>query len=349
MILSREGAARFLDRSGALGLFCRARRLLPKSRFPAFTYHRVVRVLPDQRFCDSVVDATSVTLREHFRSFSEWTTSQSLADVELLHSRWNRDKPPVLITFDDGYRSCHDIVLPLLQEFGLRATFFITTRMIEERRLFWWDQVCYLIRSSTRDRFTVEYPHQETIRPAEGAGAANRLLAAFEHTPHLDHERAVTELAQASGVEWNRAIERDLADELLMTWDQVRTLERAGMDIGSHLQTHRRMHFLEPSELEAELVGSKRDLEARLDRPIRAVAYPHGYPLLGREDLRRAVVDAGYTLGCTFGGGLNAVPCPDRLGIKRIPVNREHSLAFFRMQVALPQTAFVSPRMREPG
>jgi peptidoglycan/xylan/chitin deacetylase (PgdA/CDA1 family) len=34
---------------------------------------------------------------------------------------------PVLITFDDGYRSCREIALPILEGFGVPAAFFIAT------------------------------------------------------------------------------------------------------------------------------------------------------------------------------------------------------------------------------
>src|SRR4051794_25826189 len=42
----------------------------------------------------------------------------------------NNDRMPpraVCITFDDGYRSVHDLALPILKEFNLPATVFVTT------------------------------------------------------------------------------------------------------------------------------------------------------------------------------------------------------------------------------
>ena len=44
--------------------------------------------------------------------------------------------PPraVCITFDDGYRSVHDLALPILKEFGLPATVFVTSGYVGERQ-----------------------------------------------------------------------------------------------------------------------------------------------------------------------------------------------------------------------
>lgn len=67
-------------------------------------------------------------------------------------------KPRAVITFDDGYANNYHYALPILEEFGLPATIFITTGMINAHRLFWWDKV-YLAthgKMSTDKRFAFE-------------------------------------------------------------------------------------------------------------------------------------------------------------------------------------------------
>ena len=49
--------------------------------------------------------------------------------------------PPVLLTFDDGGSSAHTIVAPMLEARGLRAYFFITTRMIGQPGFMNSDQI----------------------------------------------------------------------------------------------------------------------------------------------------------------------------------------------------------------
>ena len=41
----------------------------------------------------------------------------------LLHKLEGAPLPknPVMVTFDDGYRSCHDVALPILRAVGMRA------------------------------------------------------------------------------------------------------------------------------------------------------------------------------------------------------------------------------------
>ncbi len=44
--------------------------------------------------------------------------------------------PDIIITFDDGHISNHDLALPILKQFGFHAYFFITSGFIGERRGF---------------------------------------------------------------------------------------------------------------------------------------------------------------------------------------------------------------------
>ncbi len=60
------------------------------------------------------------------------------------------------------------------------------------------------------------------------------------------------------------------------TWEELRAMSAAGMDIQSHTVTHRYLRALAPDEREQEIVESKRVLERRLGTPVIALSYPYG-------------------------------------------------------------------------
>jgi peptidoglycan/xylan/chitin deacetylase (PgdA/CDA1 family) len=60
-----------------------------------------------------------------------------------------------------------------------------------------------------------------------------------------------------------------------MTADQIRALHAAGWEIGSHSLSHKNLPT-RPDRQEDEIVGSRRQLEALLNVPVRSFAYPFG-------------------------------------------------------------------------
>jgi peptidoglycan/xylan/chitin deacetylase (PgdA/CDA1 family) len=64
-----------------------------------------------------------------------------------------------------------------------------------------------------------------------------------------------------------------------MTWDEVRTLDRSGMQIASHTIHHVNIgHPPANTTTQKELVDSKSKLESELHKPIQFFCYPTGEP-----------------------------------------------------------------------
>lgn len=65
-------------------------------------------------------------------------------------------------------------------------------------------------------------------------------------------------------------------DPSFLTWPNLVSLERRGVEIGSHTLAHRDLTSLSSSELRHELLGSRLALEQRLGHPVQSLAYPYG-------------------------------------------------------------------------
>lgn len=99
-----------------------------------------------------------------------------------------------------------------------------------------------------------------------------------------------------------------------LSWEGVRALDAAGMEIGSHTVDHARLADLPADRVRAELTESKRALEAELHHPVEALAYPFNSV---RARIVRAARDAGYraaVAGAVHGGA-------DLLELYRFSVN----------------------------
>lgn len=80
-----------------------------------------------------------------------------------------------------------------------------------------------------------------------------------------------------------------------LTWQDCARLVGAGMHVGSHSISHRRLTSLSDDEAVHELAGSKDRIEQRLGLSVQDFSYPYGLPGLDyAERHRRMAVEAGY-------------------------------------------------------
>lgn len=79
-------------------------------------------------------------------------------------------------------------------------------------------------------------------------------------------------------------------------WDMARRLHAAGMDVGSHSMTHRRLAVLDHDDAAAELALSRRRIEMELRSPCLHFACPWGQPDAdyNRDREPQLARDAGY-------------------------------------------------------
>ena len=103
-----------------------------------------------------------------------------------------------------------------------------------------------------------------------------------------------------------------------MSWDQLKSLAAAGMEIGSHSMTHRPPSTLSEAELRAEMTESKQRLEDRLGLPVVTASSPTGFFNPGMIAAART---AGYLALCYGRIALWRAP-RDAYRIPRLPVKR---------------------------
>jgi peptidoglycan/xylan/chitin deacetylase (PgdA/CDA1 family) len=88
--------------------------------------------------------------------------------------------------------------------------------------------------------------------------------------------------------------------------EQLREFAGHGIEIGAHTRSHANLGEIhDPATLESEIVGSARDLESWLERPVRYFAFPYGLP----ENTSQVAVDViqrhGFEGFCTAYGAWN--------------------------------------------
>lgn len=121
----------------------------------------------------------------------------------------------------------------------------------------------------------------------------------------------------------------------MLTWQMIRQLSRAGIEIGSHTLTHAKLSQLGPDQLRAQLLDSKRRLEEQLQISIDLFAYPYGDASAVHSAAHTAARDAGYQAACTTVPGSNG-PETDLLALHRITPGRRDAAALALQLAELP-------------
>src|SRR5688500_502830 len=183
------------------------RRFAPvPSAVSILAYHHVADDDTAYPYDPGVADATPQQFRRQMEMLARYGTPIGVDELIRAVDGAPLPKNPVMVTFDDGYRSCHDIALPILRAVGMRATFFVATGFINDRKLYWWERIAICLSQARVATATIKFP--KTVDVHSKDPKTQRMLAdLIKDTPNLDIKRFLDELCAAFGVEWNDDIE----------------------------------------------------------------------------------------------------------------------------------------------
>jgi peptidoglycan/xylan/chitin deacetylase (PgdA/CDA1 family) len=238
----------------------------------------------------------------------------TLEDV-LRFLSGDRDPPPrsVLITFDDGYVDNYEVAKPVLDEFGIPAVFYVVVDCVDQQKLPWPAQLRQMFLTA-KTRFWRD------------SGGKSWALDTREERLQA-YAKAAEECAKVSGVT-QRGFLEVLAGELaaaavtphqpMMSWEQIRSLDRSGHTIGSHTMSHPNMAQVCAKDAEMEFAESKRRLEHELRKPMVHFSYPCPAARPYWADHTRTLSQkTGYRSAVTTAGGM-VRKRDDTLMLKRI-------------------------------
>ena len=121
--------------------------------------------------------------------------------------------------------------------------------------------------------------------------------------------------SMGGGIDWTRT--DDVPDLKLLTWDDAKAMLDLGWEVEGHSETHPNLRRLDPARVREELGQSKREMEARLARPVTLLAYPYGEHT---PQIERVVEELGYLGAVTIEMGM-VRPGDAVFRLKRMSVN----------------------------
>ncbi len=231
----------------------------------------------------------------------------NVCDLETAVDRLRRADVPenaVVVTFDDGYRDNYLNAFPILKHFSIPATIFLATDAIDTGKVLWHDRIFGAFRK-TQKAF-LDMPGRMARRyslttSAEKLVAQNEVLGLLRVLGGRDRLRVIDEVVSKLGVSEDSAA----GEDLMLTWDQIRAMQKSGIAFGSHTVTHPILSVLSVEEARAEIQQSKSIIEKELGTPISSFAYPNGSKKDYSDEIVEIVQEAGYSCAVTTIFGTN--------------------------------------------
>lgn len=292
-------------------------------------YH-YVRDLPTTRF-----PRIKGLLTDAFRhQVDSLRTTYEMATLESALAFWRGDYVPTrdlcLLTFDDGLQDHYTDVLPILAERSVQGLFFLITASCEERRVVSAHKNHFLTAALGLETYRAAFLRR--LREVSAGVDVSVDLAQVRRTYRWDSEEAGAFKYllnfRLSAAMRDQVLDRlfhdhlgdetQFAQQLYVSWEQARQMQRSGMLMGGHSHNHMALATLSPEAQRKDLETCATLLRRQLDgQTVWPFSYPYGKAETFNGGTVQALRDNGFV--CAFGTVPGATqPGDDVYALRRV-------------------------------
>jgi peptidoglycan/xylan/chitin deacetylase (PgdA/CDA1 family) len=258
-------------------------------------------------------------LRRHYRMLHLEEALEELSSSNASCKQGRDRRPPLVLTFDDGYHDNYTHAFALACELEVPITIFLIPGYVESGDYFWWGESHRLVRRAQVDKVTSDERTYRLTHPLERSLLADSIDACLRHSSSVaGRESFLASMRQAMAVPPCVTVEEE--EDLPLTWAEIRKMQMSGwISFGAHTMHHPVLVCLaDPAEVRREVSECRSVLEQQLGQRVRTFAYPIGRPEHIGDEALKVVQEAGYDWAVTTVYGFNTTPCNPYL-LQRVP------------------------------
>ena len=201
----------------------------------------------------------------------QFATMSELVDILRNNKKINK---AVVLTFDDGFRNVIENGYPIMQELGAKGCFYLVANLISQQNVLWTDLIEINVRKRPAGNFEfvfqgkpIEYALSDKKSYENAILDIKKKLRTIPDAQRRDHLKQFQSTnTESAPKEFNAS-----------TWDQIRSLDKNILEAGSHTRHHPNCaNLTTDAEFEAELKGSKQDIEKEVGYAVDNFCYPAG-------------------------------------------------------------------------
>lgn len=313
----------------------RAGRGLWKNNLTVLNYHRIDDpTRPEFDTFKPNISARPKDFALQMDYVARWFNVVSMSDVtQWLGGKKTLPAHAALITFDDGYLDNYLSAFPILRERNLPAIIFLTSGHIQQDAPFYWDLIAYCFHQTGNDHVTFPGGHEMFWKnEIERDRIALLLIESLKRLSEMEKQEWVQRLAGLLNV----TIPSGHFQDLMMNWDQIREMQKNGIEFGGHTVHHPILTRVTPAQAEDEIKNSKMRIEEELGTVVKGFAYPNGGRADFNREIERLTAKAGYQAAFSLINGPTSQKeiKHNPFAIRRIFISHKHTLPQFSTLVS---------------
>ena len=267
----KNNLVRYANKTKLFDIYGNLRRKISKSQNFILMYHRVGPMNDKWKFDPFPIHQD--LFEQHIQYLIKNFEIISLNNLTKMIAEGNNPEGAVAITFDDGYKDNYEFAYPILKKYRVPATIFPAINYIESNKLFWWDELNYVLYHTD-----LNYIDLEDIGIYQLDSNENKIKAALSIANELKQlhynkiEPILENLTNLADVN----IPDKLCKQNTLSWNEIKKMNKNGIDFGAHTLNHPSLTNITLDEAKWEILESKNCIEEVLDNEVKSFAFPYG-------------------------------------------------------------------------
>jgi len=292
----KQAILKLMNHAGVFAPF----RMANRDKALIVTYHRF-RETGDT---DNPLATSARELSRQLEYLSNHYRVVPLSEIARLLASGDGLPPGIAaITIDDGYRDFYEIAFPVFRRFNAPASVFIVTGFVDQQTWMWTDKLRYVLPRARTSRLEFKIGGRRRLVDLSGPLSPFELAVCInselKSLPDEQKDDSIYEVASALGVELPDTPPAEFGS---VSWNQIREMDSAGIEIGSHTLTHPILTNVGSERLHRELAESRERIESVVGHPVNLFCYPNGNY---NAAVQREAARAGYQCAVTSEHGFN--------------------------------------------
>lgn len=279
-------------------------------------YHRVVDGKADY-YSAPGTQLESRNFRSQLKLWSKKYKIIPLSElVAILKDGYGFNSSYMVLTFDDGFKDGFTHVLPVLKEFAVSGTFFVSANFIGKNSLFWQNQPRYYLSLTTRDRLKwkgIDFP---IVSKNDKLRAECILKEKLGLMGPEKREADLYRIRQSLGINNDALSDK----EIMLNHNDIYQMQSSPfVEVGSHSMSHSILSNCPPDQIEFEVKEERKIWDSTASIPVVFFAYPFG---IYSESAMASLQSNGYEAAVTLREGF-VRKSDDLYQLNRISVFRD--------------------------